>query len=151
MNYFLFQNGQLVGSTSESPYTGTPQMKTEIDGVKFDAVKSRHDFTSYEEVLELAEQISKLTGEVWLGTDATESTYPRYDVQRAPKIGDKVSKTFNGDSYPEGEIVKITPTWRITTSTGKKFSRRKNTGSWKPIGGYGSMISGHHNDRNPHF
>lgn len=150
MNYFLFQDDQLVGVTSESPFTGTPELK-KIEGIEYNIVKDRWNFNSYEEVEKLAEQVSVLTGKKWLGTDATESTSPRYDVQEAPAIGDLVSRSFNGDSHPEGEIVKISPTWRITTSTGVKFSRRKNTGSWKPIGGYGGMISGHHNDRNPHF
>lgn len=150
MNYFLFQNDELVYVTSESPFTGTPELK-KFEGVTYNNVKSRWDFKSFEEVEALASKVTALTGKQWIGTDASESVSPRYDVQCAPCVGDPVSQSFNGDSYPEGHIVKISPTWRITTSTGAKFSRRKNSGSWKPANGYGAMIAGHHNDRNPHF
>jgi hypothetical protein len=32
-----------------------------------------------------------------------------------------------------------------------KFNRRKNSASWKPIGGYGSMVGGRVERLNPEF
>lgn len=81
---------------------------------------------------------------------------PRYAVMRAFQIGEPVSYAFNGDYYPCGRIVSITGTDnRIITvrdHTGKerKFWRRKKTESWKADGMW-SLVSGWHNDQNPHF
>lgn len=74
-----------------------------------------------------------------------------FDVIEAPKVGDKVSKGFNGDYYPEGEITRITPKWQITTSTGAKFRRVKNTASWRETGRGFSMVGGHIDERNPSY
>ena len=114
------------------------------------SVQSRWDWKSFEQVQKLAEDCSALTGKVYLAVDSGDHVSPRFDVIEAPAIGDLVSKAFNGDSYPEGEIVKITPTWQIKTSTGKTFRRVKNTSCWKDPNGYG-LISGHHDERNPHI
>ena len=89
------------------------------------------------------------TGES-LPVDAGEWCSPRFDVIEAPAVGEFVTKAFNGDYYPEGEIVKITATWQIKTSAGKIFRRHKNSACWKDSNGYG-MISGHHDERNPHI
>lgn len=74
-----------------------------------------------------------------------------FDVIEAPEVGDPVSKGFNGDYYPQGVITKITPTWQITTSTGAKFRRVGESGSWMMTGGTWRMVKGHHDERNPHF
>lgn len=86
-----------------------------------------------------------------VATDATASTSPRYDVIRAPTIGDKVSYSFNGDSYPDGEIVKISDSLRVVkTNTGSVYYRRMLTGSWRKDGTW-TLIRGHRNERNPSF
>lgn len=108
---------------------------------------SIRDISSLEQAEAIAAQMSTLTNEQWLAGGEGRN----FNVIVAPKIGDKVSRSFNGDSYPEGEIIRITPTWRIVTSTGTKFSRRQNSCSWKPVNGYGSMIAGHVYEQNPHF
>ena len=113
--------------------------------------QSRHDWKSFEQVEQIAAGLTKLIGDVYLAVDQGSSTWPRYDVMKAPKVGDKVSYAFNGDYYPDGEIVGITNGWRITTSTGNKYNRRKNSGSWRKIGGTWSLVQGHINERNPHF
>lgn len=114
------------------------------------SVQSRWDWTSFEQVKKLAEECTALTGKAHLAVDAGEWCSPRFDVMEAPDIGDPVSKAFNGDKYQEGVIFKITPTWQIKTSTGKIFRRHKNSACWKDSNGYG-MISGHHDERNPHI
>jgi len=72
---------------------------------------------------------------------------------RLPQIGDKVSMGFNGDYYPEGEIVKIHKNHkRVITSTGREFTRVGDM-RWKQGGKNGafSMIEGHISKMNPHF
>jgi hypothetical protein len=95
--------------------------------------------------------LTAMTGRTYLGVDEGAHTYPRFRVIEAPAVGDEVSKSFNGDSYPCGKIVKITPTWQVTTDQGVKFRRYKETGGWRQVGGSFWMIAGANNDRNPHF
>jgi hypothetical protein len=150
MLHVLFLDSKPVHVTSESPYTGTPKLK-DFPGIKYNKVQSRWDWKSHEQVVKLAEMLTKMTGKLYLGTDAGESTSPRYDIKEAPCVGDKVSRSFNGDSYPCGEIVKITPTWQITTSDGTQFRRYKQSGGWRQTGRGFWMIGGHVDERNPHF
>lgn len=87
----------------------------------------------------------------YIATDAGSSTSPRYDVIVAPKVGDKVSRYFNGDLYPDGVIEHISSSLRkIRTSTGTTFWRRKQTGSWV-AGDTWSMCGGHEYKQNPSF
>jgi hypothetical protein len=115
---------------------------------------TRNDIGSYAYAFTLASLLTdkyKAEQRTFLATDATESTSPRYDVIEAPKVGDPVSKSFNGDSYPEGVITKITPTWQITTSTGAKFRRYKNTAGFRQAGRGFWMVGGHRDERNPSY
>ena len=113
--------------------------------------KSRHYIESFGQVYALASEISDLTGSLYLGCDGGEGVWPRFDIIKAPQVGDKVSYSFNGDCYPDGEIVKISEQWQVTTSTGNKYRRRKNSSSWLRTGGTWSLIPGHHFEQNPHF
>lgn len=111
---------------------------------------SRWDWNSYEEVENIAKLASEFSGQKYLPVDCGEHVSPRFDIVKAPVIGEEVSQYFNGDSYPEGVVVKISESYKmITTSTGKKFYRYKQSGSWRRNGF--SLISGHHTERNPHF
>lgn len=76
-----------------------------------------------------------------------------FRIAKLPEVGEEVSKGFNGDYYPEGEIVRITKNANlVVTSTGARFRRRKDApASWKEEGGCFSMVAGHHNERNPHL
>jgi len=88
----------------------------------------------------------------YLAVDAGPSVSPRYDVIEAPKVGDLVSRYFNGDAYPAGKIIKMSENLRrIETDDGTVFWRRQQTSSWIATGGTWAMASGHRNDRNPHF
>lgn len=83
-------------------------------------------------------------------TDEGEGCFPRYDVIQAPQLGDDVSYSFNGDSYPCGKIITISATMKtIKTSEGKVFYRHRETGSWKS--GPWSLIQGTISEQNPHF
>jgi len=114
------------------------------------AVQSRWDWNSFETVEKIAADLTEATGTLYLATDAGEWVSPRYDIVEAPKVGDKVSYSFNGDTYPDGEIVKITANNRfVWTSTGKKYLRKKLTGGWYNHGW--GLICGHRYEQNPHF
>jgi len=83
--------------------------------------------------------------------DLIASTWEGYRPVARPKVGEKVSSAFNGDYYPQGEIVKVSPTSKkVTTSTGAIFYRVKDTGCWKEAGTW-SMVRGHVSRLNPHF
>lgn len=148
--YVLFNKGEVVGVTNESPYTGTPELK-KFPGVEYDVAKSSWEFQTFNEVADVAIKITLLVGELYLPYDRGDSVSPRFGVMKAPQIGDEVSRGFNGDYYPCGVITKITRTFRITTSTGHKFSRRGQSSSWREIGRHTSMVAGHIDERNPHF
>ncbi len=112
---------------------------------------SRHDIGTLQIANVIATALTEKLGKTFLGIDQGQGHYPRFDVIEAPVIGDAVSRAFNGDYYPAGIITKITPTWQITTSTGVKFRRKRETDSWKQVGGSFSMVSGHIDERNPSF
>ena len=112
---------------------------------------SRWDFECFEQAMLIAIQAETATGSVYLPIDNGENVSPRYDVIEAPKVGDKVSCGLNGDYYPEGEIIKISDSYKIiTTSTGKKFYRKGLTGRWR-WGRIWTLVAGHHDRKNPAF
>ena len=149
MIYVLFLKGEPVHITTESPHTGTPKLK-EFAGVEYDEAKCSWEFESLEEVEALAAKFST-DDKTLLGYDCGEYNSPRFGLIEAPKIGDEVSYAFNGDYTPCGTIVKITKGWRITTSDGKVFNRKKKSPGWMMVGGTWRLVAGHHNERNQEF
>jgi hypothetical protein len=142
MFYVLIEN-----SLAKSVTTDYPQ----VDG-RFDSrYQNRNDWKTLERAEAVAEQLNEAADDMlYIAIDNGPSVSPRFDVIKAPKVGEQVSRYFNGDSYPEGEIVKISATLkRVETSTGAVFFRRKQSGVWSD-GTFG-MIAGHHNERNPSF
>lgn len=110
------------------------------------------DIGSFDEAVRLAGEATTVTGETFLAIDRSEYVSPRYGIARAPKLGEPVSYSFNGDTTPCGEISKISDSYyRIVTTTGKVFYRRKHTNSWVMKGGTWSMVPGHIRERNPSF
>lgn len=122
------------------------------DGSRRDAGwANRNDFDSFMLAQQLADSATRLTGRLYIATDAGEHCSPRYDVIEAPAVGDKVSYAFNGDYYPCGTIKSISKSLKLVTTTeGKKFYRRGNSGNWLN-GGMWSLVNGHRDERNPHF
>ena len=112
---------------------------------------SSRDVESMAEARSLALYLTSMTGTAYLPADEGGGISPRYRIVEAPVVGQKVSRTFNGDTYPCGTIVKITRTWQITTDDGTRFRRRRETGGWLETGGSFWMTSGHHYEQNPHF
>jgi hypothetical protein len=112
---------------------------------------SRHDFKTFEQAQEVADAASIFEGVDYIATDAGEWCSPRYDVIKAPQVLDPVSYAFNGDAYPCGYIKTISKTMKkITTTTGKTFYRKRNTGSWVSAPCW-FMVEGHISERNPHL
>lgn len=135
MLYFVYDNDKLVQVTAKCVDNG----------------QSRWDFKTIEMAEKVAQDATTLMGDLYIATDAGEFSGPRYDVIRAPKVGDKVSRAFNGDSYPAGEIVKVsTSLRRVQTSTGVVFWRDKQSARWVSNGTW-SMTGGHEERRNPEF
>lgn len=139
MLYFNVQNDQVTGIADH--LMDIEDKRTWV---------SRWDLNSLEDAQLLADKVTAFAGKPYIATDAGSSTFPRFDVREAPQVGDKVSYSFNGDSYPCGVITSISKTGkRITTSEGKIFNRYKQTGSYKSHCWY--MVAGHIEERNPHF
>lgn len=143
---FIIKASSLIAVTAE--YTHAADMAA--DAAQF----NRNDFKSFEVAEEMAAAATKFTGKLHIATDAGKWTSPQFDVIAAPAVGDKVSQSFNGDSYPRGTIVKVSKTLKkITTSDGTatwEFYRCRTTGSWI-INGYASMVAGHVSEQNPSF
>lgn len=112
---------------------------------------NRNDFTSIGPAEVVAQDATALTGDVYLATD-TPNTSPRFDVIRAPKVGDEVSYAFNGDYYPDGKIVRVSKSMRVVkTDTGHTYYRRGKTAAWVQTGGTWVLVQGHVSRRNPSF
>ncbi len=144
MIHVLFDEAnQVIG------YTG---YATSMPATNAHRTESRWDWKSKEQVDNIAFDLHLLTnGEVFIGVDNGESVSPRYDVVKAPKIGDEVSMAFNGDSYPQGKIASISKSYKvITLDNGKRFYRRRETGSWVYDKTW-SLIPGKLHTQNPHL
>lgn len=143
MYYFLLNEAGVAVAAVE-------ELSAEYRGTK--NYTYRGDFKNFQRAVEIAEQITAATGELYLPVDNTANVSPRYDVIRAPAVGDEVSYAFNGDYYPCGKIVKISPTYKkITTDTGNTFYRtRLNSANWKMDGTW-SLVRGHIERQNPCF
>lgn len=113
---------------------------------------NRSDWTTMQDAEAAAADANVLdTQNTFLAIDSGPYVSPRYDVIQLPKVGDEVSMSFNGDSYPQGKIVSISNSLKvIKLDNGKKFYRRKQTGTWLYSRTW-SLIPGVHSERNPHF
>lgn len=136
MLYFRYANGGgLISVTTEHHRNGI----------------NRNDFISLKMAEQVAKDATEFTGRLHIATDAGGHCSPRYDVIEAPKVGDEVSRGFNGDYYPAGKIAKVSASLkRVETDTGAVFFRKRQTGSWVE-GGTWSMVSGHRSELNPSF
>ena len=119
--------------------------------------ETRNDWPNHERVEQIAAELTEATGRLYLGTDAGPSTSPRYDVVEAPRVGDPASYAFNCDSYPCGEVVRVSaaPACRVVTTrdaagSERKFYRRRQSGSWINRGTW-HLVRGHVSEQNPSF
>jgi hypothetical protein len=111
----------------------------------------RNDIKTFVDAQLLAQDATALTGDLHIALDRGNHHYPRFDVIRAPKVGDAVSYGFNGDYYPCGTVTNISKTLKvIRTSTNDTFYRRGLTGTWLRSGTW-ALVQGTIDKRNPHF
>jgi len=135
----------------ENKLVGVSHKFDETDGI----CVNRNDMVSFQDAEQIANDANAFfagTGRVFAAVDAGEWTSPRFDVVEVPKVGDEVSRAFNGDSYPTGTITRVSgKDFRvITTSTGAKFYRRRLSASWIADQTW-YLLKGTHNERNPSF
>jgi hypothetical protein len=115
---------------------------------------SRWDWKSFNDAERVANDANAFDPENrYVAADSGANVSPRYDVVKAPKVGEPVSYGFNGDYYPCGNIVKVGtgPKMTVTTDTGEVFYRRGLSGSWIRKGGTWSLVRGIHSEKNPSF
>jgi hypothetical protein len=148
MLYFLFDtnDGRMIQATPELPkaYRSKPDAYTYRGDIK--------DFADAERIASLANMLAD--GYTYVAVDAGPQVSPRFDVVRGFQVGDAVSRSFNGDSYPVGTVTKVSgANGRIVTvSDGQSvraFYRRKLTASWVEKGGGFCLSRGIHEKRNP--
>lgn len=138
------------------PATGAPSRVTENTSDGNRAATSRHDLKTFGDAAALAEEYNAALGATpgWrtlAPTDEGAGVWPRHDVIRAPVVGDRVSRTFNGDYYPAGVVVRVSDSFRrVATDVGVVFYRRGLSSSWVSDGTW-SMAAGWRDEKNPSF
>lgn len=144
MIYVRMSNGRAVEARSEAEMDATNRRH---HALRFE---NRNDWKTMERAETVARELTEATGTLFLGIDNGPNVSPRYDVIEAPVLGADVSRSFNGDSYPEGTITKISASLRrIETSTGVVFFRKRQSGIWSDETFV--MIRGHVYEQNPSF
>ena len=151
MLYFKFENGVAVSAHSaEEVYKESGELRA--------GYQCRADWTTgraAEIAADVAASLTTATGALYIVADSGPNVWPRYDVIRAPAIGDIVSKAFNGDSYPCGTVTAIGKGLKRITATDSDGSRTLfykqgdraqwlNNGTW-------SLRAGAHYSQNPSF
>lgn len=110
---------------------------------------SRNDWDTKEQAEKVAADATAFSRRLYVVSDRPNVS-PRYDVVDAPSLGDRVSYYFNGDTYPDGEIARVSKTLKVmTTTTGNRYYRSTTGGSWTR--GSWSLVRGHRTTRNPSF
>ena len=113
--------------------------------------ENRNDWLTHDHAKRVAEQVTAFTGQLHIGTDNGPHHHPRFDVARVPAVGDDVSYSFNGDTYPCGKVAKVSKTLSlITTDQGHRFYRVRETGGWRMSGTWW-LVQGHKYTQNPSF
>lgn len=132
-------------------FTYTNGVLTEVTETFTRGAITRNDMQNLAHAEEIAQDATSLTGRLHIGVDRGASTWPRFDVIEAPRVGAEVSRAFNGDYYPAGKIVSVSPSLRVVrTATGATFYRRGNSGTWLASRTW-AMVSGTIDRRNPSF
>ena len=154
MNYFkLDAAGAVVEIADGMPGSlGVDDWARKIDGAWGAGWCNRNDFTA-DLAAAVAISASAYSGDVWLVSDRGESCSPRFDVIKAPKVGEDASMAFNGDAYPVGKIAKIGKDYAsvlVEGARGKiRFYRKAGRAAWVSKGF--SLIPGTVDRMNPEF
>ena len=156
MLYFKIDDNQNVVAIAEQmpAELNTPNGYTlwsrQMDGTRHAGWLNRNDMPNIEYAQMIAAGASTFTGKPYIAIDSGPDVAPRFNVIRAPAVGDDVSMAFNGDYYPVGKILKISKSLKlVTTSSGRKFYRCGTSGAW--LNGYFALIQGTVSRLNPEF
>ena len=118
-------------------------------------------FDTFQDAADKAAELTAETGETHVPNYRGSGALTPYEVTRLPHVGDDVSMCFNGDSYPMGQIEKISKSGeKITCTNGRIFRRpRKKLVDregreftkviWKD--GPFALVNGIFDKRNPSF
>lgn len=113
--------------------------------------RSDADLESFTDATVEADRRMDAEGGMWVAVDRGENVWPRFGVTRVPQVGEPVSYGFNGDSYPDGFVTRVSKTLQITTDTGNVYRRKGATGTWVRTGGTWRLVRGHVSALNPSF
>ena len=154
MTYWLYTDSSKAAI--ERVITDSAEIKDTVPyGYANKLLCNRHDLKSFEDAERVASMASQAMGHLYLATDAGAHVHPRYDVIKAPMLGDEISYGFNGDYYPCGRILKISKDFRIITTDElrakpRRFYRRGKSAQWLE-GGTWALVRGRRDERNPHL
>lgn len=151
MKYIRVERGRPVEVSATHPGCGDHWVRQSEPLSQATGWMSSRDFKDLDAARTMATYLTAFTGRTYLPADEGDGVWPRYRVVEAPKVGDEVSRSFNGDTYPCGKVTKVTRTWQVTTDTGATFRRYKQTGGWREAGRGFWLIAGNHYEQNPHF
>lgn len=108
-------------------------------------------FKTFADAERAAIEESSRTGQVHLAADRGANVWPRYDVVAVPALGDDVSESFNGDSYPVGKVEQIGKNYKMIKAGGRWFYRVRLTGAWRAAHSPFCLIQGTHHEWNREF
>lgn len=145
-------NGEMISNLTNSEWIEVCELVENHKEVSPAPAKiDNWNIKSFEHATELAAAETQSTGKLHIACDRGEYCSPRYYVAPAPVVGEEVSYAFNGDYYPCGVITAISKTLKkVTTSEGRVFYRKRQTGTWKSDGMW-CLVNGHISERNPEF
>jgi hypothetical protein len=113
--------------------------------------KTDQDLESFDRAEKWAADASALLNKKYLAFHTAYRLHP-FGIMEAPAVGDPVSYEFNGDSYPDGFIERITPSYKtVYTTTGNVYRRKQKSPGWIKSGGTWWMVPGHTYKQNPSF
>lgn len=111
--------------------------------------RSDADLETFTDATVEADRRMDAEGGMWVAVDRGKNVWPRFSVARVPQVGEPVSYAFNGDSYPDGVVTKVSKALRITTDSGNVYRRKGTTGAWIKAGGAWRLVRGHVSALNP--
>lgn len=161
--FYVDTHGHVTRVAGELDYEAVCKAKTwarREDGTFGAGWLNRNDIRNAEHAFRLAESATALYANekdpalqlAYMVDDCAAYRSPKWDVVQAPRVGDEVSKGFNGDYYPQGKIKSISKGYKvIILENGLRFYRKGGAARWVQSGGTWALIRGVHDERNPHF
>lgn len=112
---------------------------------------SSRDYNSFADAAYFARLITELTNKTYIAVDNGEYRFNRYEIIRMYQVGEEVSYTFNGDTYPDDIILEISKDLSTIKTANNVYKRVKETRGWKQKKSPFWLFSGHLFEQNPSF